>query len=230
MVVDRPRWGFMDIILVYLGITGVSIIASLWLLKSSNGPTDFFLYSFGVQFLATVVFVYLFAVLIPHGQWRDLGLRGARFRDFVVYGIIGGSLLIIMVVLMGFMLKYFQPDLPPQQIEAVLRSVTRLPQVLAIVFAATVLAPVAEELFYRGMIYPLFRKHLGPFGGSILAGMIFGLAHWDLWRALPLAIGGALLCYIYEKTDSVLVPMVAHGVWNGFMCLVIYYSVLTNLV
>lgn len=229
-MLEQPRWGFFDVILVYLGILGITLLGSIIPLRLEMGITAFFLLSFSIQFLATVSFVYLFAVVLPRGSWSDLGVRKPRWRDLRSYGLVGGLLLIVMVMLMGIVIKYFQPDLPPQEIEELLRSVTRLPDVLAICFAAVVMAPVAEELFYRGMIYPLFRKYLGPRGGAVLAGLVFGLAHYDLWRALPLAVGGVALCYFYEKSDSILVPMVAHGVWNGFMCLVIYFSVLSNLV
>lgn len=229
-VLDQPRWGFMDVILVYLGATGTAILGSLIPLKAGVGIAAFFLYSFGIQFLATVLFVFLFAIVFSHSRWRDLGLKPVRWRYIWSYGVSGGILLIIMVVLTGIVLNYLQPNLAPQEIETILRSVTHLPDVLAISFAATVLAPFSEELFYRGMVYPLFRKYLGVKGGAILAGLVFGLAHFDLWRIVPLAIGGAALCYMYEKTDSILVPMVAHGLWNGFMCLVIYYSVLSNVV
>lgn len=223
-LLERPRWGFADIIMVYLAILGVGLISAFFPVKSEISDVQYFLLLFGVQFIATVFFVYLFAVFLRKGKWRDLGVRSASLADYWNYGIKGGFLLIIMVLLMGYVVKYFQPELQMQEIEEMLRSANRLPDILAIVFAGTVLAPVSEELFYRGMIYPLFRRHLGPAWGAILAGLIFGLAHWDLWRALPLAIGGAALCYIYEKSGSILVPMVAHGVWNGSMFALIYLS------
>jgi membrane protease YdiL (CAAX protease family) len=228
-VLDNPRWGLIDIIMVYLGIMGMAILANLLPIHSMSDK-GYYLYSYLVQFTATIVFVYLFAVLFPRGKWRDLGVRKARWKDIGRYGIMGGCLLIIMVLVMGLVIKYFQPNLAPQQIEEMLRSVTKLSDFIVIVITGVVLAPIAEELFYRGMIYPLFRKHLGPGGGALMAGLVFGLAHWDLWRAIPLAIGGAILCYIYEKSNSILVSMVAHGVWNGFMCLTIYFSIFKGLV
>ncbi len=224
-MLSRPRWGFMDIIVVYLAIMGVTVLAALLPVKAMFSEIQYYLFGFGVQFLATVIFVYLFAVLFQKGRWRDLGLRGASLSDFGRYGIMGGFLLIIMVLFMGYVLKYFQPDLQPQSIEEMLRSALRLPDFVLIMIAGVVLAPVSEEIFYRGMIYPVFRKYLGTTWGAVGAGILFGLAHWDLWRALPLAIGGAALCYIYEKSDSILVSMVAHGVWNGVMCLLIYLSI-----
>ncbi|MEQ8200305.1 MAG: type II CAAX endopeptidase family protein [Syntrophomonadaceae bacterium] len=218
---QKPRWGFVDIIVVYLGITVIATAVAVVPLVSGTDPIRLFIYLFGAQFAATVLCVYLDAVVFRKAAWSDLGLRRAGWRDFINYGLKGGVLLVILVALMGYGLKYFQPNLEMQEIEQIMRSANRLPDIIALIFAGTVLAPVSEELFYRGMIYPVFRRYLGPAWGAVLAGIIFGLAHFDLWRALPLAVGGAILCYMYEKSGSILVPMVAHGLWNGTMFAII---------
>jgi membrane protease YdiL (CAAX protease family) len=199
-------------------------ISSLLPGQLGAGEMGYFLTGFLVQFLATVGLVYLFAVFLPRGQWKDLGICKARPGSYFRYGVIGGILLIIMVLVIGYGLKYLQPDLQPQYYEEMLRSATRIPDFLVILVVGSILAPLTEELFYRGMIYPVFRKHLGPMWGAIMAGLVFGLAHWDLWRTLPLALGGIGLCYIYEKSGSILVSVVAHGVWNGVISILIYLS------
>lgn len=220
----NPRWGFLDIVLVYIAIMGLSTAAAVIPLLSGMDPIRLFIYLFGAQFTATILCVYLNAVVFRKASWADLGVRRVRTGDLWNYGVKGGLLLIVMVALMGYVLKYFQPELQMQEIEQIMRTATRLPDIIALVIAGAVLAPVSEELFYRGMIYPVFRKYLGPAWGAVLAGLIFGLAHWDLWRALPLAVGGAVLCYMYEKSGSILVPMVAHGLWNGAMFAIILLS------
>lgn len=220
----NPRWGFLDIVLVYMAIMGLATAAAVIPLLSGMDPIRYFIYLFGVQFAATILCVYINGVVFRKASWADLGVRRARAGDFWNYGLKGGLLLIVMVALMGYVLKYFQPELQMQEIEQIMRSATRLPDIIALVIAGAVLAPVSEELFYRGMIYPVFRKYLGPAWGAVLAGLIFGLAHWDPWRALPLAVGGAILCYMYEKSGSILVPMVAHGLWNGAMFAIILLS------
>lgn len=220
---EKPQWGFADIIIVYLAIMGVGIILISIPLPGLS-DVQHYLCLFGMQFLATVFFVYLLTVLLRKGKPSDLGLNHTKAGNYWRYGIIGGFLLVIMVLLAGYVLKYFQPALEMQEIELMLRSAHSLPLIIAIVVAGTVLAPISEEFFYRGMIYPVFRKHLGPTGGAIISGLIFGMVHMDLWRALPLSLGGMALCYIYEKSGSIFVPMVAHGIWNGTMFALIFLS------
>ncbi|CFX85019.1 CAAX amino terminal protease [Syntrophomonas zehnderi OL-4] len=236
-MVAKPRWGFLDIIIVYLGILGTGIIVSL---LGSNipqiaagfglGDIGFFLFAFLLQFLATIGLVYIMAVVVAQGSWSDLGIKSTHPNNYLEYGVLGGVLLVILVVFLGAFIKQFQPELPPQYYEEMLRSAGNLPVFIPVFLAGVVLAPISEEIFYRGMVYPVFREYLGPFWGAIGAGLIFGLAHWDLWRALPLSIGGAVLCYIYEKTGSIWVPAVAHGIWNGTMALAVYLSIFKGLV
>ena len=140
------------------------------------------------------------------------------------YGILGGLALLVVIFLLSLPLEILKPDLPPQTYEEMLRLAEGAGQFLLLLFLGVVLAPIAEELFYRGMIYPLARYSLGPVWGAIGAGLVFGLAHWDFWRAIPLAVGGAILCYLYEKSGSIWATATAHSIWNGIMTLLVYFS------
>lgn len=233
---EKPHWGFVDIFLVFLGIYcsryivyGITLIFPGVKAGFGLGENGYFLFAYLIQFLMTIGLVYLFAVVFSRGSWSELGVKMTGWRNFLKYGVLGGIFLIIVITLLGFVIKQFQPDLPPQYYEEVLRSAGNLAVVLMIIFAGAVLAPLSEELFYRGMVYPVFRGQLGPVWGAILAGLVFGAVHGDVWRAIPLAVGGAILCYFYEKTDSILVPALAHGLWNGLMSLVVYLSLSNGL-
>ncbi len=223
---ENPRWGFAQIVLVFAGMMLIGFCYSILganVIKNLN-EFESFSVSFLIQFFSTVILVYFLAVYLPKGNWRDVGLTYKTSADFLKFGVGGGLALFVCVMLMSIPLKYFQPELPPQYFEQVLRGTGNVPQFLVIMAAGSVLGPFSEELFYRGMIYPVFRKHLGPVWGAIISGILFGAIHWDLWRAIPLAIGGIGLCWLYEKTRSILVTTVAHGVWNAIMCLLVFFS------
>lgn len=235
-MLEKPRWGFLEIILVYLGIISSGVVVTVLGKKFpvlvsgfGIGEIGFFLFAFLIQFIMTIALVYFVAIVLAGGSWEELGIRNTSWRNFLLYGVLGGLFLMILVILLGIIIQQFQPELPPQYYEEILRSAGKITLVLLIIFAGAVLAPFSEELFYRGMVYPVFKSRLGPCWGAVLAGLVFGLAHWDLWRAIPLAVGGAILCYIYEKTNSILVSTVAHGVWNGVMSIIVYLSLANGL-
>jgi membrane protease YdiL (CAAX protease family) len=83
----------------------------------------------------------------------------------------------------------------------------------AIVVAA--IAPVVEELIYRGLGYSLLRPY-GLASAIVGVGLAFGLAH-GLIEALPiLSLFGMGLAWLRERTDSVYPPILLHAAFNGF--------------
>lgn len=235
MTLDKsPQWGFLEIIMVYLGIVLSSIVYAMWgdeigeiLISLGIPDNDFtmFVSAFLVQFLFTVVLVYFFTVVTNKATLREIGFVVASGEDFLRYGVGGGILLLTIVFIMSIPIGYLNPQLEPQLYEEMLRSLTDNSTLFWLIITGVVLAPLSEEMFYRGMIYPVFRRYLSLPWAMAVSGIIFGLAHFDLWRALPLAVGGMGLCYIYEKTRSILVSAVAHGVWNLIMTLMVIYSI-----
>ncbi|MEA1960142.1 MAG: type II CAAX endopeptidase family protein [Bacillota bacterium] len=231
-MINKPRWGLTQIILVYAGILVIGLlyaglamdIVTQWLQSLGIAETGNFLVSFLVQFISTIGLVYLFAVFLPRGSWRDLGLIGRDGKTYWQYGVGGGALLIVLIMVMSIPIQYFQPELSPQYFEEMLRTTSDFKEFIIFLLVGSLLGPFSEELFYRGMIYPVFRRYLGPLWGAVAAGLIFGIVHWDPWRAIPLAAGGMGLCYLYEKSNSILVTTVAHGVWNAFMSIMVYLS------
>ena len=77
-----------------------------------------------------------------------------------------------------------------------------------------VVAPIVEELTFRGLGYSL----LVPFGrwtAIVLVGVAFGLAHGLVNAFLFLAVFGAALAYLRSRVDSVYPGMIVHGLFNA---------------
>ena len=92
--------------------------------------------------------------------------------------------------------------------------------VVLVAVAVAVVAPLAEELFFRGLLYGWLRGRLGVGLATAVAAVLFGLAHQPIVLALPLAVVGAGLCCLYERWRSLWVPAAAHLVINGSSLLV----------
>jgi CAAX protease family protein len=77
-----------------------------------------------------------------------------------------------------------------------------------------VVAPIVEELTFRGLGYSLLVRY-GRWTAIILVGIAFGLAH-GLVEAFPfLAAFGAGLAYLRSRVDSVYPGMIVHGLFNA---------------
>jgi membrane protease YdiL (CAAX protease family) len=79
-------------------------------------------------------------------------------------------------------------------------------------------APVAEEIFFRGFFYGGMRSRL-PFAlAAGISGAFFGLIHFTTgnWAAVAqLAVLGIILCWLYERTGSLIPPIAMHLVNNA---------------
>jgi membrane protease YdiL (CAAX protease family) len=85
---------------------------------------------------------------------------------------------------------------------------------IAFFAAVTVLAPVVEELTYRGLGFTLLRPY-GRWTAIVTTGVLFGLAH-GLVIALPvLVIFGIAVAWVRDKTGSVYPGMILHSTFNG---------------
>jgi len=86
---------------------------------------------------------------------------------------------------------------------------------LAFVLVTVIIAPLGEELLFRGVLYPAV-KHAGYprlawWGTSLL----FAVIHFNLPILLPLLLLSLLLVWLYEYTDNFLAPLTAHMVFNA---------------
>ena len=82
-----------------------------------------------------------------------------------------------------------------------------------------VLAPIVEEITFRGLGYKLIEP-FGKWTAILVVGLLFGLAH-GLVEALPiLAAFGAGLAYVRMRTGSVYPGMIVHSAFNSLVLIV----------
>lgn len=77
-----------------------------------------------------------------------------------------------------------------------------------------IISPLAEEVFFRGMLYGYFRRW-GMWAAILLSTAVFVMAHAILHRIpLPQIVGGILFALAYEKERNLLVPITIHVLGN----------------
>ena len=90
---------------------------------------------------------------------------------------------------------------------------------VAFFLTVAVLAPIVEELVYRGLGYSLIAPH-GAWLAILVTGVLFGASH-GLIVALPvLTFFGIAVGWLRMKTESVYPSMILHGIFNGVALLV----------
>ncbi len=77
------------------------------------------------------------------------------------------------------------------------------------------LTPILEETVFRGLIHNTLKKAMPTGAAVILSSLIFGVAHGNSVSFVYATLLGVLLTTLYERYDSILVPMTLHFAFNG---------------
>ena len=76
------------------------------------------------------------------------------------------------------------------------------------------IAPIFEEVLLRGLIYNELKKHLNIIIAIIIQGILFAIAHGNMLQGIYTFIMGIVLAIIYDKTQSILAPILFHIMYN----------------
>lgn len=83
------------------------------------------------------------------------------------------------------------------------------------------MAPVTEELFFRGLIQRGLVARHGAGTGIVVTSICFGVFHLIPWQAVGTAFVGVMLGVVVHRTGSIAAGMWVHAVWNLFPLLAI---------
>jgi membrane protease YdiL (CAAX protease family) len=96
---------------------------------------------------------------------------------------------------------------------------------------AIVIAPIHEELFFRGILFRSIRDRYGFGVGGWGSGLAFGLVHYipapwldSVLLMSTMVFTGFALAYLYERRGNIVAPMFAHATFNTIGLLLIFLS------
>ncbi|MDV3428984.1 MAG: CPBP family intramembrane metalloprotease [Bacillota bacterium] len=88
------------------------------------------------------------------------------------------------------------------------------------ILAFAVVAPISEEIIFRGMVLKGFLKHYSVRKSIILSALLFGIAHMNPWQFVSAFAAGIVLGWWYVKTDSIITTIFGHALNNGMICII----------
>ncbi len=98
--------------------------------------------------------------------------------------------------------------------------------IIAFLAMATLFAPVAEELLFRGWIYTSLRALIGARWGILVSAVLFALAHWESTHLYALAVFpvGLALGYVRQRADSIAASITLHSLYNGVAAVLLFVA------
>src|ERR1019366_6788602 len=137
--------------------------------------------------------------------------------------VAGGITLAMGVLLLGLLIRTPQTE---NRLTELLKDPTSL--VLVAIFG-TVVAPVCEELLFRGFVQPLVVRSLGAAAGIVATALPFGMLHFyeygKSWRhVLLISISGAAFGWMRHATGSTKAAAGMHSSYNAFQFVLLLMS------
>lgn len=217
----RPPWAPWEAVPVALAAIAASTVVSVALAAafgSAGGPA-LLLSAMAFQVaLATFTVVW---IGVRHRGWVPaLGLRAERpERDVPLGALVGVGLwgglnfLVAPVVLVVWRAVTGRLPSSPNQLPGV--DFAPLEIVLGVLLLVMI-TPIAEEVFYRGLLFGSLWPRIGTVWAAVISAALFGASHAAGGGVLVpiLFVFGLLQAYLFRWRRSLTAPIVAHGVFN----------------
>jgi uncharacterized protein len=217
-----PAWApfaAMLVTFVVASIASVALVAAAELggsdIVADSLPPGVLISGSVVQDVALVVFAYVFARMwVSPVRPSTFGLRRTP-----VLPALGWAALVYL----GFWIcaAIYAAVLGPgdeQELVTDLKDEDSLVVLVGFGFLVSLIAPLVEELFFRGFMFGVLREKMNVYAAMVVAGGVFGLIHiaGTPVRTLGiLVILGVALCFLYYKTNSILPAMGLHALHNS---------------
>ena len=171
-------------------------------------------------------------VLVPvvyfgyHFRKQNLSIRQVVYTKDVTRWI--PSIFVIVIVSIAFSLSafwlylYLLSPILPFLVDFLLEE-TPMPEtgiyLLIEIVMITILAPIVEEFFFRGVILQRLIKKTSVWGGILISSLLFGILHADIIGAF---IFGVITALLFIRTGNLLIPILVHMLNNTLAVALMY--------
>jgi len=229
---EPPRWTVGDVvrvILIFMSFGYAFVIAQAFVAEFFpvlyNDNFRMVFNTAAANIVAITVIMHFVVKKYGH-KISDLGLTRKEFPKNVFTAMAGYlSLLPVLLVIMMitfFLVRLFKYEPPVQPIVKLFMEEDATGILWMSALFAAIFGPVAEEIFFRGFMYPAIRKKLGVAAGLMLTSAVFAGLHAHIVGFMPIMALGMLLGYLYEKTGSLVSSMSVHIFHNLAMVSLVF--------
>lgn len=220
-------WGLLDCVGVLLlaVVATVALVLLVGAVVPPEPPTwlEGLLLSLPLAVLGLVTLVW---VRIRFGTIRPLrGPGSASARDWLVAAGWGVAVFVAVNIVFALLVQLIATvagfELPEPQ-EELRRTAIDPAMAPWFLLSAVIVAPLAEELYFRGMLFQALRRRSGPWLAISVSAMVFAAAHVLQEGAAPAGVlafvmilpAGFFLGWVFERHKNLAVPIVVHLVFN----------------
>lgn len=170
----------------------------------------------GIIFTLILLTFVLVVVIARLRNPLDLfGLWKRNPRTVFLTAVAGLAAMLPLVFFILLVTQYIFGKAPEQPLMTFLRTHSDFTDRAILIFTAVILAPVTEEIIFRGYIYGTIRRYAGRWCGLLLSAALFATIHAHIPSLVPLFALAVCLTLAYEYSGSLWTTMLMHGTFNS---------------
>jgi membrane protease YdiL (CAAX protease family) len=243
---EQMEWGVLDAIAILilsffvlpLSLAGIGDIFGIVDKSLKSWSSMFFLNFMGSASLLGLSLWFILKVC--KRQLKDVGLTREHLYRNILIGVLAIIPAFALAYAMEEMVVRGLTNLLPSQADLISQiqeqehagpagiwpewteSIGDAGQIIGAGFLMIALAPLAEEIMFRGMFYTALRKRRNKWWAMALTSLVFAFSHGQLLHFMAIFSSGLLLVYLYDRTKS-LVPSISLHVSMNLLFVILWY-------
>lgn len=235
---DNRRWNIKDAIKVFLAYVIFMIVGMPLFIQVLNTILGHNLINV-IGSRSIILFFSLFTNLlicsyvfyIVNVEYRQpitaLGLSTSDLSSNIMQGVKLYLLTLPLIILAGFIINLISsyygitPDI--QDVVRWVLEERSLFILISLVLFGIIIAPVIEEIIFRGFLQTTLRNSFGGRYAIVISAALFAGVHMDLFAFLQIFILGMLLGYLYERTQTLAASIIVHVLHNSLTLVFLLY-------
>lgn len=211
---DVLRAGVVAFGIFFLGSLVLSIVAAAGGEADASLSENLLIARSLINFAAFFGTVYWTFIRFRGLNWEDLGFKPISPRlAFISVGI-GFLTVFVVAQITPALNEALGLDEGETQAEILSRVEYSWLGAITLCLYVGALVPVAEEAFFRGVLFGYLRERLGSVPGILLSALIFAMLHQILTAFIPIVLIGILLAFLYDRFGSIWPSIIVHMTIN----------------
>ncbi len=228
----RAPWGALD--MLWAVLFGVLIALPVFLvvgqlLEVQLSRSVALVVSSGIAYSALAVGVWLFLLRLRGNSWDAVGLRWVGVRPLLTMLPLFAGVYLMNLLVAYLVTRVVGQYENPQIAELAPGGELALRDLLWLLIAAAVIAPLAEELLFRGVLYRYLRGRMRVWLSALISAALFAVVHFIPLLLPGLFITGIVLALVAERYNSIIPSIVLHALNNATSLLLIYVALNADL-
>ncbi|MDR4507947.1 MAG: CPBP family intramembrane metalloprotease [Candidatus Brocadiaceae bacterium] len=238
-------WDFKDAIKVFLAYLVLMFIGTPIIVRILQAIIGYTVQNNDVGYRTTILFVSLFVNLFLclyvfyiacvkyHQSITMLGLSLENLSRNIKQGVKRYLITLPLIMLAGFLINaisnYYEITPEMQDVVEWVLSEKSGFVLFSLIFFGSVIAPVFEEIIFRGFLQSALKNSFGKNYAIIISASLFAFVHMDIFAFLQIFILGLLLGYLYERTQTLAASIVVHILHNSLtLMFLLFFKFFSN--